>query len=165
MLDGVEGDHLAGDPHCFFSGNCDDVGGATGFAAAFGERFALFAADCASEVFDAFAHERGGPAEDFSAAVSRQLPHRDSAGLQHGERGVDVGRNGERLGTEVVGAIELLAEAIVFDVDALLLDPDSRDDVDPRDFVEALIPISASLSGIVQIRRPIRCSAAEERRP
>jgi hypothetical protein len=56
----------------------------------------------------------------------------------------DVGRRGERLGTEVIGAIELFASAIVFDVDALLVDPDPRDEIDPRDFVEAVIPLSAS---------------------
>ncbi len=58
----------------------------------------------------------------------------------------DVGRRGEDLGTEVVGAIELFAEAIVFDVDTLLLDPDPRDGVDPRDFVQAVVPVSAEPS-------------------
>jgi len=56
----------------------------------------------------------------------------------------DVGRRGESLGTEVIGAIELFAEAIEFDVDALLIDPDPRDGIDPRDFVEAIIPLSAT---------------------
>lgn len=55
----------------------------------------------------------------------------------------DVGSHGENLGTEVVGAIELFAEAVVFDVDALLVDPDRSDGVDVTSFVEAVVPVSA----------------------
>ncbi len=36
----------------------------------------------------------------------------------------DIGRRGERLGTGVVNAIKLFAEAIVFDIDAVASDPD-----------------------------------------
>jgi len=55
----------------------------------------------------------------------------------------NVGRRGENLGTEVVGAIELFADAIVFDVDTVLIDPDRSDGVDVTEFVEAVVPVSA----------------------
>ncbi len=56
----------------------------------------------------------------------------------------DVGRRGENLNNEVVSAIELFASAIEFDVDTVLADPDPSDGVDPRDFVEGIVPVSAN---------------------
>jgi hypothetical protein len=66
----------------------------------------------------------------------------------------DVGRRGENLGTEVVSAIETFAAAIEFDVDTLLLDPDPRDGIDPRDFVDAVLAIRAiPADGVASIER------------
>lgn len=55
----------------------------------------------------------------------------------------DIGERGERLSASVVEAIETLADVIEFDVDTVLEDPDLGDDVDPRDFVEAVVPVRA----------------------
>lgn len=55
----------------------------------------------------------------------------------------DIGARGERLTTDVVAAVQTLADVIEFDVDTVLNDPDLLDDVDPRDFVEAVVPIRA----------------------
>ncbi len=55
----------------------------------------------------------------------------------------DIGQSGERLSTQVVNAIQTLADVIEFDVDTLLVDPDLADDIDPRDFVEAVVPVRA----------------------
>ena len=55
----------------------------------------------------------------------------------------DIGLRGERLGAAVVDAIETLADVIEFDVDTVLNDPDPTDGVDPRDFVEAVVPLRA----------------------
>ncbi|MBX3270425.1 MAG: VWA domain-containing protein [Sandaracinaceae bacterium] len=55
----------------------------------------------------------------------------------------DIGERGERLSESVIQAIEILANVIRFDVDTVLVDPDRSDDVDPRDFVEAVVPLRA----------------------
>jgi hypothetical protein len=55
----------------------------------------------------------------------------------------DIGMRGERLTDSVVDAVETLADTIQFDVDTQLLDPDLSDSVDPRDFVERVVPIRA----------------------
>jgi predicted small lipoprotein YifL len=55
----------------------------------------------------------------------------------------DIGMRGERLSSSVVAAIRTLADVIEFDVDTVLEDPDLTDDVDPRDFVEAVVPVRA----------------------
>ncbi len=55
----------------------------------------------------------------------------------------DIGQRGERLSSSVVEAIETLADVIRFDVDTVLNDPDPGDGVDPRDFVEAVVPVRA----------------------
>jgi hypothetical protein len=55
----------------------------------------------------------------------------------------DIGSRAQRLSEEVVGAIRTLADVIQFDVDAVLIDPNPTDGVDPRDFVDALIPVRA----------------------
>lgn len=56
----------------------------------------------------------------------------------------DIGMGGEQLGTTVVEAIRTLADVIEFDVDTTLIDPDPGDEVDPRDFVEAVVPVRAT---------------------
>jgi hypothetical protein len=81
----------------------------------------------------------GGAVSDLQS-IARDT---DAIGIDGRPLVFDVGRRGENLGTEVIGAIELFAEAIEFDVDTLLLDPDPRDGVDPRDFVAAVVPVSA----------------------
>jgi hypothetical protein len=55
----------------------------------------------------------------------------------------DIGERGSSLSTSVVEAIRTLADVIEFDVDTVLVDPDLSDSVDPRDFVEEVIPIRA----------------------
>ncbi|MEC7520409.1 MAG: hypothetical protein VYE22_11115 [Myxococcota bacterium] len=55
----------------------------------------------------------------------------------------DIGGRAERLSTSVVSAVRTLADVIEFDVDTQLFDPDPTDGVDPRDFVEALVPVRA----------------------
>ncbi|HJL18841.1 MAG TPA: hypothetical protein RMH99_24475 [Sandaracinaceae bacterium LLY-WYZ-13_1] len=55
----------------------------------------------------------------------------------------DIGENGRRLSASVVEAIRTLADVIEFDVDTVLEDPDLTDDVDPREFVEAVVPLRA----------------------
>ncbi len=55
----------------------------------------------------------------------------------------DIGERGERLTESVVTAIETLANVIRFDVDTELVDPDRTDGVDPRMFVESVVPLRA----------------------
>jgi hypothetical protein len=55
----------------------------------------------------------------------------------------DIGSRAERLGTEVVDAIETFVESTVFDVDVVLRDPVPGDGVDVTQFVERVVPVSA----------------------
>lgn len=56
----------------------------------------------------------------------------------------DIGQRGERLSRSVIDAIATLASVIEFDtIDTLLEDVDRSDDVDPRTFVEAVVPVRA----------------------
>lgn len=55
----------------------------------------------------------------------------------------NIGTRGQRLSTSVVGAVRTLADVIEFDVDTILLDPDTTDGVDPRDFVASVVPLRA----------------------
>ena len=69
---------------------------------------------------------------------------RDTGAVDEGNPLVfDIGERGERLSSSVVEAISTLADVIEFDVDTVLEDPDLTDDVDPRDFVEAVVPVRA----------------------
>lgn len=64
----------------------------------------------------------------------------------------DIGSRGERLSESVIQAIATLAGAVEFDIDTFLVDPDRTDAVDPRDFVEAVIPLRAEpMSGVREI--------------
>ncbi|MEM9195077.1 MAG: vWA domain-containing protein [Myxococcota bacterium] len=55
----------------------------------------------------------------------------------------DIGRRGERLGTQVVDTIRRFAEGVVFDVDLVLNDPMPGDGVDVTSFVEEVVPLRA----------------------
>jgi hypothetical protein len=55
----------------------------------------------------------------------------------------DIGGGGESLSDSVVEAIRTLADVIEFDVDTTLVDPDLTDELDPRMFVEAVVPVRA----------------------
>ena len=50
---------------------------------------------------------------------------------------------GQQLSTSVVEAIRTLADVIEFDIDTVLEDPDPGDGIDPREFVEAVVPVRA----------------------
>jgi hypothetical protein len=78
---------------------------------------------------------------------------RDTGALDSGRPLVfDIGRNGEGLSAGVVDSIRTLASVIQFDIDTLLVDPDPRDGVDPRDFVESVIPLRAEpMDGVESI--------------
>ncbi len=56
----------------------------------------------------------------------------------------DIGSNGEGLSNGVIQAIQTLADVVEFDIDAFLVDPDPRDRVDPRDFVEGIRAVRAT---------------------
>lgn len=70
---------------------------------------------------------------------------RDTGALGSGGRPLvfDIGRRGERLGTQVIDAIGEFAEEIIFDVDAVAVDPIAGDGVDATAFVEEIEPVSA----------------------
>ena len=55
----------------------------------------------------------------------------------------DIGRRGESLGTGVIEAMKTFADAVIFDVDAIVQDPVPGDGVDVTDFVEAVVPSRA----------------------
>lgn len=55
----------------------------------------------------------------------------------------DIGRRGEGLGTGVVDAMKTFADAVVFDVDAIVQDPVPGDGVDVTEFVDAIVPVRA----------------------
>lgn len=69
---------------------------------------------------------------------------RDTGAVEGGSPLVfDIGTSGRNLSDQVVAAIRTLADVIEFDVDAILVDPDLTDAVDPREFVEAIIAVRA----------------------
>jgi hypothetical protein len=55
----------------------------------------------------------------------------------------DIGRRGERLGTGVVEAMRTFASSVIFDIDAVAVDPDATDGVDATEFVETIAPLRA----------------------
>lgn len=77
----------------------------------------------------------------------------DTGAVSGGEPLVfDIGRNGQRLSDSVVEAITTLAEVLVFDIDTVLVDVDTTDGIDPRDFIEAVVPVRAEpMSGVGSI--------------
>lgn len=69
---------------------------------------------------------------------------RDTGAVEDGAPLVfDIGTSGRNLSNQVIAAIRTLADVIEFDVDAILVDPVPGDGVDPRDFVEDVIPVRA----------------------
>jgi hypothetical protein len=78
---------------------------------------------------------------------------RDTGAIDSGRPIVfDIGRSGEGLTAGVIDSIRTLASVIEFDIDTVLVDPDPRDAVDPRDFVESIVPLRADpMSGIGSI--------------
>jgi hypothetical protein len=69
----------------------------------------------------------------------------EDTGAMDGDRPLvfDIGSRGQRLSEDVVRAVETLADVVRFDVDAYLVDPLPSDDLDPRTFVESLVPTRA----------------------
>ncbi|MDQ3032122.1 MAG: VWA domain-containing protein [Myxococcota bacterium] len=64
----------------------------------------------------------------------------------------DIGERGERLSESVIQAIATLADIVEFDIDIALFDVDRTDAVDPRDFVEAVVPLRAEpMEGVREI--------------
>lgn len=69
---------------------------------------------------------------------------RDTLAVEDGSPLVfDIGTSGRNLSDQVVSAIRTLADVIEFDVDAILVDPDLTDGVDPRMFVEEIVAVRA----------------------
>ncbi len=69
---------------------------------------------------------------------------RDTGAVEDGAPLVfDIGTSGSSLSDQVVAAIRTLADVIEFDVDAMLVDPDPTDGVDPREFIESIVPVRA----------------------
>ena len=54
-----------------------------------------------------------------------------------------IGQRGQRLSDSVVGAIQTFAGTVEQDIDASLADPNPRDAIDPRDFVDSLEALRA----------------------
>ncbi len=70
---------------------------------------------------------------------------RDTALSDTGEVPVyDIGRRGQRLGTQVVSAIETFASTVEQDIDAVLLDGDATDGIDALELVEGIVPLAAT---------------------
>lgn len=66
----------------------------------------------------------------------------------------DIGLNGTGLSESVVQAIRTLASVIELDIDTVLVDPDLRDSVDPRNFVDRVIALRGEpMSGVGSIER------------
>lgn len=78
---------------------------------------------------------------------------RDTGAVDRGTPLVfDIGESGNRLSEGVIDAIRTLASVIEFDIDVELVDPVPGDGVDPRDFVERVIPLRAEpMSGVGEI--------------
>jgi hypothetical protein len=66
----------------------------------------------------------------------------------------DIGPNGTGLSESVVQAIRTLASVIELDIDTVLVDPNPRDMVDPRNFVDRVIAVRGEpMSGVGSIER------------
>ena len=66
----------------------------------------------------------------------------------------DIGRRGNRLGVQVIDAIKEFTDAVVFDIDVLLIDPEPGDGIDVTAFVDDIEPVSATpASGVQTIDR------------
>lgn len=94
-----------------------------------------------------------GPAGDDGLSHQRAIATDTGAVGEDGRPLVfDIGMNGERLSSSVIEAIATLADVIELDIDTQLFDVDRTDAVDPRDFVEAVIPVRAEpMEGVREI--------------
>lgn len=64
----------------------------------------------------------------------------------------DIGESGSRLTEGVIESIRTLASVIELDIDLVLIDPVPGDGVDPREFVDSVIPLRAEpMSGVGEI--------------
>ena len=80
-----------------------------------------------------------GAASDHLRAVAR-----DTGAIADGRPLVfDIGSRGQRLGTQVVSAIQTFASSVEQDIDAIFLDGDPSDGLDATDFVESVRPVRA----------------------
>lgn len=59
----------------------------------------------------------------------------------------DIGRDGERLGNGVVSSLSDFADAAVFDVSVVVVDPDPTDAIDVRRFLAGVEPLRATPMG------------------
>lgn len=78
---------------------------------------------------------------------------RDTGALDEGAPIVfDIGESGSRLSEGVIQSIRTLASVIELDIDLVLIDPVPGDGVDPRAFVERVVPLRADpMSGVGEI--------------
>ncbi len=78
---------------------------------------------------------------------------RDTGAVDHGAPLVfDIGESGNRLSEGVIESIRTLASVIEFDIDTELVDPVPGDGVDPRGFVDRVLPLRAEpMSGVGEI--------------
>lgn len=78
---------------------------------------------------------------------------RDTGALNDGVPIVfDIGETGSRLSEGVIQSIRTLASVIELDIDVVLIDPEPRDGVDPREFVDRVVPLRAEpMSGVGEI--------------
>ncbi len=81
----------------------------------------------------------GDAAPDLDA-VARDTNTLDSTGSP---MVFEIGRHAERLGSGVVSAMQVFAESVVFDIDAIPADPDPGDGVDVTRFVQSIVPLRA----------------------
>lgn len=91
---------------------------------------------------------------DASGLADLQRIARDTGALDASGRPLvfEIGPFGDELDTRVVGAMQNLGEAVVFDVDAVLFDPVPGDGVDVRDFIDRIDPLRAEpMEGIAGI--------------
>jgi predicted small lipoprotein YifL len=87
----------------------------------------------------------GPPGEEGLAHLQAIARDTDAVDASGAPLVFDIGTRGERLSESVIRAIQTLAEVLEFDtVDTFLLDVDRTDAIDPREFVEAVVPVSAS---------------------
>jgi hypothetical protein len=84
-----------------------------------------------------------GPSREDGFRHLEQLARDTNAMSVGGPLVFDIGQRGERLSESVVQAIATLADVVEFDIDTELLDVDRTDGVDPREFVEAVVPLRA----------------------
>lgn len=55
----------------------------------------------------------------------------------------NIGPDGRNLGTDLIDAIKVFSNTLVFDIDAVVRDGELTDGVDATQFVESLVPVSA----------------------